>query len=127
MKQLEKKILDKVYRFEIKRTLAEITLRLFSIIAATTLLLVMVYGLIQQLLEQQTFDVFRLFGEDTETIRANIKDVIETLYYEVPKDQVLMTVFFFVILFALVLLLLNNSRRIKNNIKSLLIYWRKKT
>lgn len=125
MKQLEKQILDKVYRFEVKRTLTEVILRVFSIMATGALLLVMIYGLIKQLSEQQTYEVFRLLGEDSETIMANIKDVLETLNYEVPKDQTMLILLFIIILLIFVFLLLNNGQRIKNNIKSLLAYWKK--
>jgi uncharacterized BrkB/YihY/UPF0761 family membrane protein len=124
MEQLEKKILEKVYRFETKRTFIEIVLRLLSILTAIILLLTMFNSLIVQLLQQKTFDVFQLFKEDSETILTNIKDILETLYYEVPKEQILTIILFVIILFVLILLLLNNSQRIKNNIKSLSIYWK---
>ena len=127
MKNLKQKILTKVYSYETKRTTIEIFIRLISIIFLSILLITLVYSFIEQIIQQQTLDVFQLFSESSDIIKENINDIIVTLYYEVSQTQVFIIVLCAAFLFLFVLAFLNNKKRILNSVKSLVKYWKKYT
>lgn len=127
MKKLEHKILAQIYSYETKRTLVEIIIRTISLVTVGAMLIVLIESLIRQLVYQQTLDLFQLFGENWDTVQENMRDILETLYYEIPQHQVFTIVLCAVFLFLFLLAFLNNQKRINNNIKSLIKYWKRHT
>lgn len=123
MKNLEDKILKKVYQFEANRTLFLISLELVSILLLVLALVVFGQVIIEILVEQKTLDLFQLFGEDFEAIRRYFFDTVYILYLEVPKILLLFWLLFLASLSFLTLTLVKNFSKIKNRVVSLLKYW----
>lgn len=120
MKQLEKKIIKKVFRYEIKRISFELILRTISLGLVGFFSVLMLTSLIQQLIDQKTFDLFQLFNEDMEAIITHIDDVFETLGYEIPFDLVFLSIICLVILFILIVLVIQNYKRMMNTLCSII-------
>lgn len=116
MTDLKKNIFQKVYIFETKRTAFELVLRIGSVIAALIAGALVFMSIIQKLLEQQTLDVFELFREETEIIRNNINEVLNTLYLEFPKYEVVVFATLTIISIVLVLIFIKNYKKIKNRV-----------
>lgn len=123
MKKLEKEIIEKVYKYETRKTIFEVVLRLVFILFLAFAGLIFGQILFQALTEQKTLDVFEIFTEDIQIIKEYWGDVIAVLYEETPK----LTLFIFLILVALLLgallTLILNFEKIINRIKSLIRYW----
>jgi len=125
MKKLERKIINTVYTFETKKTVLELILRISSIIIVGFCGILLLVSILRQLIEQQTLDMLQLFKEDGEIIKEYIGDVINTLYEELPKHDVLILIILSVTLLLLVLFFIKNSGKIKNKIRSLRRYWKR--
>lgn len=124
MKTLEKKILNKVYGFETKRTFADLFLRIVGIGTFSFLGITFMVSIFNQLRTQQTLDLLELFSEDYEVIKKNIADVAFIFYGELPKHETLMVVVALILLIIFILTLIKNFAKIKNKISSIIIYWR---
>lgn len=126
MKNLEDKILKKVYLYETKRTSIEIIVRviLFSILS----LLILLFGVVlfEELIEQKTFDLFQIFSENFEVITRYVFDVLYVFYQELPK--VISSIFLALIIFIVLCLfiVIKKLKYFKNKIKSLIKFRHKK-
>lgn len=123
MKKLEKKILKKVYSFEVKRTITEIIFRIGSIILVVAAGIIVIQSLIRQLMEQQTLDMFEIFQEDREIIKQYLGDILNTFYQELPKNETLLGILIFILLVLLILIFIRNFEKITNRIKAIKKYW----
>lgn len=123
-KKLEEKILKKVYRFEAKRTLSEISLKSIAFIFLGLAIFIFGSILYEILKEQKTFDLFEIFSEDFEVIKKYFFDNVSLIFFEMPKA--LLIIIFFLISFFIFLLLtmIKNFKKIKNRVKSLLKYFK---
>ena len=123
MKNLEKKILKKVYRFDAKRTLCEIFLKSTAFLFLG--LAIFVFGSIfyEILKEQKTFDLLEIFSEDFEVIKRYFFDNISLILFEIPKVLLIfLLIFTFLFIFSTLTLVIN-FKKIKNRVKSLLKHW----
>lgn len=123
MKKLEKKILNKVYMLETKRTITELVLRFGTIFITIILGCILLINIYQQLAYQQTLDLFQLFQEDTDTIRMYIGEVMRTFYEELPKFESMTVVMLGIAFIFMVLIFIHNFGKIKNKIQALKKYW----
>ncbi len=125
MKNLEDKIIKKVYEYETKHTLIDIILRAGAIVATFLLSIFLILLIYERLYEQSTLDVLQLFQEDFEVIRQYFGDVVEVLYYETPKEDLLLFIAAAITFIILVLYFVKNFGKIHRKITSLLNYWKK--
>lgn len=126
MKKLEKKILDKVYRFETKRTIKETVVKTGLILLSLLTLGYVAYSVFQQLQSAQALDLLQLFQEDFETIKMYIAEVADTLYQELPKNEIVILLIAFITLIILLLFFAKNFAKIKQRTKAIIKFWFKK-
>ena len=123
-KNLEEKIIRNIYTFEAKRTYRKIFFFAFIIVALAILISFLANLAYEILRDQQTLDLLKLFGEDTEIIRENIGNVIDTFWQESPQT-LLFLLFFFIMAFLTTLYLIAvNFKKIKNRIISAKKYFK---
>jgi hypothetical protein len=122
-KNLEKKILERAFKFETKRTVVDLIGRL--LLGALLILMIFILGgiILAQLNQQQTLEVLEIFSEDREVLISYISDVVETLYYEIPKVDIAIFAVFVLFLVFLIVTFIKNFKIIKNKIKSLVDFW----
>jgi len=120
MKKLENKIIDKIYRFETKRTLTEILLRIAGIFCVG--LMVGILGMILwvELVEQQTFDLLQLFQEDTAIIRKHLLDVLTIFYQEIPKTEFVLILTGLLIFISLTVVSVKKIKSIRNRLSAII-------
>lgn len=121
--KLEKKILDKVYRFETKRTFVKLILKLILLAIAIVLGGYFLGILFDELVRQKTLDVFEIFKEDIEIIWEYFNDTVFIVYNEIPKITLLLAVIFSFSGLVLILTITKNFVKIRNKIRSLIKYW----
>ncbi|MBI2641808.1 hypothetical protein HYW87_04435, partial [Candidatus Roizmanbacteria bacterium] len=93
MKNLEKKIVKKIYAFETKRTITEIVIELFGLLLLGFLIFIFISVIVDQFIEEETLDTFQLLREDIEVVQKYFVDVLSTLYYETPRLQLVILLF----------------------------------
>ena len=123
MKKLEKKILKKVYSFETKDTLTNISLRLILMTGLTILVILFLTLTFEELNQQQTLDIFEIFYEDFIIFKENIFEVATTLFRELPIIEAFFSLAITVILFFLLIKFIYNFVKIKNKIYSIIKYY----
>lgn len=124
MKKLENKIIDKVYRFETKKTVLEILVRICSVIGISVFVVFIGQSIYLLLMQQETLDLLDLFQEDFEIIKNYFFDTAITFFDELPKFQLTIFIIGFMLLFLLILKLILNFSKIKLKTQSLVTYWR---
>lgn len=116
---LEKNIVEKVYRFEKRKTIADILKYFFSF---TFLLFASFYlvSIIRNILiTQQTLDLFDLFKEDMEIIKDFLPDVLYTFYLEMPKELTFFLIVSIILLLVTVIFIFKNFGKIKKRYKAI--------
>ncbi len=122
-KQLEEKIINKIYRYETKKTSLKILLEgvvLFLLLVSVILFSIVFVRIIA---EQQTVELLHLFEENGEVIRQYLWNTIQTLYYEIPKALLLFIILGISGMIILSLYIVKNYRRAIRRIKLLIKYW----
>src|SRR5690348_16125172 len=112
--QFEKEILKDVYKYEAKRTYKLILTLWIIFILAQFLIVIIGSSIYDTLKQQQTLDVLQIFGEDFEVIKANLGNVVSTLYTESPQLLVLLFGIVLAIFFGIIFFVIKNFRKIKN-------------
>lgn len=123
MKKLEKKILKKIYQFEVKRTATEIFFKSAAFIFFGLAFFLLGSIFYEILKEQKTFDLFEIFSEDFEVIKRYFLDNIWLVFFELPKILLIILLIFTSLFIFLILTMVNNFKKIKNRVKSLLKHW----
>ena len=118
MKNLEKKILKKVYFWEAKRTVFDLVLKMILFFSSGLFLFILGEIFFEILNEQKTFDLLNFFNEDFEVIKRYFLDNIFIFWFEIPKFLLLLILFLFTFFSWLSLKLIKNFYIIKNKIKS---------
>src|SRR6185369_10251125 len=94
---LTKEIMEKVVGYERRKSRAW----LFEILLTTILLIgiggFFFYLTISDLIEQRSFDLLSIFGEEFEIIKDYWKDAISTFIEEIPPGKLILGVIFIVI------------------------------
>lgn len=116
---LDKKIIDRVYQYEKKRTLLTVFKYFFFITIFLIFLIILLTIIYNTLKEQETLDLFDIFQENYVVIKSYIWDVLQLVYEESPKFLIVLTLSFFVLLLLMLFLLKKNFNKIRNRIKSI--------
>lgn len=122
-KNLEDKILDKVYVYEAKLTIAEILVRLGAVLVLGAVIIFVIQVLITTLIEQKTLDLLEIFNEDFEIIKTYFQDVVQIFFEELPKKTVLILLIAVTLFIIGFLTFIKNFARIKRKLKALLGHW----
>ncbi len=125
MKKLEDKIINKIYKIEVKKTIGQIIGEVVLIILVT-LSFIFIFSVIVEILNEQTsFDRFDFLRDDFETIRDNFLNNSLLFVRELPP---LLTYILIGLLLSLIWLLFisfKNSNKIKNKLVSFYKFWLK--
>lgn len=115
----EKDILKKVYGFEAKRTYQTILI-LWILFVVLQFFIVLIGGILYTTWkEQQTLDLFQLFSEDFEVIKANIVDVLYIFYVESPQMLLFIFASTSLALFVTMLFSIKNFTKIKRKLSAI--------
>lgn len=127
MKKLEKKIIKKVFLIETKRTVSEVLLRILGILVLAFVAF-FIGSLIWEIFqEQRTLDLLEIFQEEMEIVRKYSYDVLVQFYRETPKELVAIFTSGIIVLIILLIGIVKNYKRIKNRLRSILVFWFKKS
>jgi len=125
MEKLEKKILQKVYFWEAKRTAFDLFLKMILFFSTGLFLMILSQIFFEILKEQKTLDLLNFFNEDFEVAKRYFLDNIFIFFFEVPKFLLLLILLFLVIFSLVILTLFKNYYILKNKIKSFLKFFKK--
>ncbi len=125
MKTLEDKILNKVYKFETKKTVFQVVGQVGGILIFVFLSYLFISVFLEEILYFNTFDVLKNLTEDFEIAKKTFFDTVFVLYEEMPKETLLFGIISLVIVFILVLIFIKSFVKIRNKLISLLKFWKK--
>ena len=123
MKKLEKKILDKVYRFETKKTVGQIVGELVGLVTVIFFGYIFISLFFDQVFQQGTFDLLGNFFDDWEIVKKYLADTIFIIFEETPKELLLLILVCLVILVILIYLFIKNFVKIRNRLIALVKFW----
>lgn len=123
MKNLENKILKKVYLFETKKTILEIVSRTVLILLVGFFGFIFTSLLVEILNEQGSFDLLDIFSDDWSMVKKYFFDNLSIFFQETPKLILFLSGVFIVITIILIILLFKNFKIIKNKIRSIINYF----
>lgn len=123
MKNLEKKIIKKVYYFETRQTLGQLFFRLGVMIGLTIIGIFLITFTIRELTQLQTLDLLEIFFEDVGVIKENIWEVFGTILQEIPAAEILFAISSLILAVILLVKLMQNFVKVKNKINSLINFW----
>jgi hypothetical protein len=121
---LQKKILKKIYYYEIKKT---------SLVFFLTILFYLLGGLFLYLLfsiffeilnDQKTFDLLNFFSEDFEVVKKYFFENVVVFYFELPKALLLLILILILLFIFLSIKIIKEWRIYKNKIKSFLKFFK---
>jgi hypothetical protein len=124
MKTLEKKILNKVYAYETKKTILEIVADSAGMVLFGLMTVLIGWALVDILVEQGSFAMFEILTEDFEIMKDYLLDTVYVFYLEIPK---LILIFLVIVFMSFIILIFNtikNSRSIIKRVKSIARFWR---
>lgn len=125
MKNIEDKILKKVYQEETKHTALDIAFRIILIASFGTILILLLSVLYEIYLEQSTLDILQLFSEDKEVVFSQLGDTLKTLYVSTPLSILLLIISAGLVFFSIIYLTIKNFRRIVTKLKYIISFWLK--
>lgn len=119
MKNLENKILKKIYFWETRKITFDLFLKIIVFLSNFLFFLILGEILFEVLKEQKSFELLNFFHEDFEVVKKYFFDNVFIFWLEVPKFLLL---FFFLSLgisSTVILLVIKNFKIYKNKIKNL--------
>ena len=124
MKNLEDRILKKVYVFETKRTIigSIVKLVLYTLLAGFVFLTGQV--ILEILSEEGAFDLLQIIQEDIEVVKMYAWDTLYTFYQELPKELSLLFLAGVIILVVSAVMVVKHFKVIKNKMKALFRFWK---
>lgn len=126
MKNLDKKIIRNVYVIETRKTFVSIVIRVIGIIFICTCIILVGSVIFDIFVEQQTFDLLRIFEEDGEIISNYWADVMRLIVEETPKELVMVLGIGIILLFFSLFNIKKNFYMFINKLRSIIKYWRNK-
>lgn len=117
--EIEKKIMNRIFRFEKKRILFNILVFFLFLLSVSLLFFFVGKFVFRQLLEQQTLDLLTIFFADLETILAFGKDSLTTFWLESPHEQLLFLIILFILLITSLAVFLLRLPKISRKIKTI--------
>lgn len=123
---LERKILRKIYSWEIKKVVFSILIKTLLIFVALIVLLTTVGLTFFSITELKSLDFFNLFQEDFEVVKKYFFDALYVFLLEIPKEYLLIIFITLILLVFIFLKIFKNYYKIRNKIKSFINFFQKK-
>lgn len=120
---IEKRIIDKIYKYETQKTFTQLFLEVIVTTALVTIILIPILTLIEIFTEQQTFALLHLFEEDKEVIGKYFWETLLTFYQETPKLILLMIFFGLICLLVLLIYIIHHFSYFRNKVVNIIKYW----
>lgn len=125
MKKLENKIINKIYKFETKKTLSQIIGEIIFM-ALIIFSLVFIFSIIIEILsDQKSFDLFNFFQDDLEVIKQYFFQNTWLFARELPLPLICILILLVVIFMLIIYTLFKNFNKIRNKLVSLYKFWSK--
>lgn len=118
-KEIEKKIIKKIYRLEARRTFADILFSTMSFFVLIGFFILIISVLSEIIIEQKTFEPFQLLQEEPDIIWKYLASLVEYLYYEIPHAILVLLMASFVICLYVTFLITKNFIRTKNKLRAI--------
>lgn len=125
MKNNHDKILEKIYRYETKKTLVDIFFKIISFIFIIIFFYLFLISLIEILNEQRSFDLLFFFKENLEVFQKYFLENILIFFEEIPKLILLIFILLMILLVKFVFNLKNNLKKIIFKLKSIYKFFKK--
>ncbi|OGK21746.1 hypothetical protein A3C23_00235 [Candidatus Roizmanbacteria bacterium RIFCSPHIGHO2_02_FULL_37_13b] len=126
MTKLEDNIIKKIYRFETKRSLSFLLIRISAIIVGLILIWISFSKSWQQVIEWQVMDLLSYLNYDLIPFIDRVKMMLIGFYLESPKEAMIFFLIWFFIVSIIVSGLIKNRKKIFNCFRCLFVYWTKK-
>ncbi len=121
---LESKILDRVYKFELSRTIFAVIRYVLISVGAAALIFATLSQIASIFGDQKTLDLLELFLEDREIIQSYFLEVIDVISEETPWDLIIFLLLAATALGMTLFFISKNARKIKNRASRLLSYFK---
>ncbi len=118
-KNLEQKILKRVYKFEKERTSLTVLRYIILVGGVGALIVYAVVRIYEMLYRQGTLDLLQIFGEDRSIINQYLGEVFDTFTTEFPKFLGFELLILILIFATVLILVLRNFGKIKNRLRAL--------
>lgn len=125
MNKLDQNIIDKVYKFEIKRTLKKIIIFLVLFVVSLSIGIISYQFIYNSLSEKRTFDVLQIFQEDFEVIKIYFGDAVSTIFHDLPKRHFILFVLSLITFVVLIFVFLKTFKVLKRRLSAILKHWQK--
>lgn len=121
-KTIEKKIIDKVFQYEARKTFMQIIFEIITSIGLMILIALPTFALIDIFTEQQTFELLHLFEEDREVIGKYFWESLLTFYQETPKIILLIIILGLIFLTSLSIYIIRHFSYFRNKVVNIIKY-----
>ncbi len=123
---LEKKILKKVYFWELKKLVFNFLIKILLISCSLIILLTTVALTFFSIAELKSFDFLNLFQEDFEVVKKYFFDTFYVFSLEIPGEYLLIIFITSILLVFIISKIFKNYYKTKNKIKSFISFFQKK-
>jgi hypothetical protein len=119
MKNVENKILKKIYFWEARKITVDFFLKIIVFLSIFLFFLILGEILFEILKEQRSFELLNFFQEDFEVVKKYFFDNVFIFWLEVPKFLLISLFLSLGISSAVILVVIKNFKIYKNKIKNL--------
>mgnify|MGYP001026415067 CR=1 FL=1 len=126
MKNLENKILKKIYFWEAKHLTFDLFLKFFLFLSSFLFFLILGEILLEILKEQKSFDLLNFYQEDFEVIKKYFFENVFVFWLEIPKFLLLLLFLTLSVFLTIILLVIKNFKIYKNKINNLFTWFLKR-
>lgn len=123
---LEKKILKKVYLWELKKLVFNFLIKILLISCGLIILLTTVALTFFSIAELKSFDFLNLFQEDFEVVKKYFFDTLYVVSLEIPGEYLLIIFITSILLVFIISKIFKNYYKTQNKIKSFINFFKKK-
>lgn len=122
MKNLEDKILDRMYAMETKKTSLSLFGKILLFTVSAFLAYILLQVLVEVFIEGNTFSVFEIFQDDIEVIIGQIGTIAYVVFEETPKLLLAFFIAAAVAACAVLLTFVRNFGKMRHKIASIIRY-----
>src|SRR3989338_10884377 len=116
MTKLEKKILEKVYRLETKKTISQIISQLSGWLIFILLSYFFVSVFLEEVFQFKTWEVLESITDDFELFRNYFFETAYIIYEETPKEILFLAIVSLIIVILFTLTFIKNFGKIRNKL-----------
>jgi hypothetical protein len=123
MKKLEKRIINKIYKIETKKTLIDLMLKILFGIFLGFSILIMLQVIYEILSEQHSFDLLSFFKDNFDVVNKYFFPNLYNFYQELPQPLFYILLTGTILLLVLIGYFIKNFNKIRNKLISLYKFW----